>query len=183
MPGRLSTGFCGYPATQLLADYWLWEHILNETSGLTAIVELGTAYGGFSLFLATQAHYRGLGFGTFDSIDHATAPLEQLFGRPAQRPPVAPLGEAFRRVELVKDDAATEVLAMLGGGPVALFCDNGHKAQEVAIYSPHLATGSLCVVHDWGEEIGPVDVPLHLQERYGALCDEIGSMSRVFERV
>ena len=177
----LGGSFCGYGATQLWQDFWLWEHLLNRHSGLRRIVELGTAYGGFSLYLATQARYRNLTFHTFDSIDHATAPLDQLFGRPDERPRAAPLGDSFKRVELVRDGPATEVTTLLGV-PVALFCDNGDKVREVALYAPLLTPSSLCVVHDWQTEIDEEDIPDCLEERYGELCDEIGAMSRVFER-
>jgi cephalosporin hydroxylase len=178
---QLSLSFCGYGATQLLVDYWLWEQLLNETQDLVGIVELGTAYGGFSLYLETQASHRGMFFRTFDCTDHATEPIDRLFGRPDSRPPVAPLG-TFQRVELLRNGPAPQVTSWLSRGPVALFCDNGHKAQEVALYAPLLAPGSLCVVHDWLTEIGPEDIPGYLEERYGALCEEISSMSRVFER-
>jgi len=174
----LGGSFCGYPACQVWADFYLWERLLNDHPDLQGIVELGTAYGGFALYLKTQAEHRGLTFVTFDCIDHATAPQEQLFGRPAERPRAAPLTDVFMRADVLRDVSA--VAPALRGRQVALLCDNGDKRREVALYTPLLMSGSLLIVHDWLEEIGPDDMPAGLVERYGEFCDEIGSMSRVF---
>lgn len=180
---EIGGSFCGFSAAQLWQDFYLWEHMLNEASaGLVGIVELGTASGGFAIYLETQAKYRGLEFATFDSIDPALDPVDHLFGRPTERRPVPPLPQ-FQKVELLKQGAAPEVLRCLDHGPVALLCDNGDKALEVSLYGPHLAEGSLCVVHDWQREFFPADVPEYLAELHGGLCDELGAWSRVFERV
>lgn len=178
-PNDINGTFCGFRATQVWQDFWLWEQILNDTADtLVGIVELGTAYGGFSLFLQMQAWHRRLEFATFDSVDHAYDPLDQLFGRPTTRPQRAPL-VFFYKTELLSEPAL-EVKRWLDHGPVILFCDNGNKAKEVRLYGPLLAPGSLCVVHDWKREIFPEDIPPWLTEVYGDLCDQIGSWSRVF---
>jgi cephalosporin hydroxylase len=178
-------GFLGYHATQIPQDYELWETVLDENNPpFVGIIELGTAYGGFSLFLSMQALHRGMDFfRTFDEIDHRTAPLEQCFGRPDRRPRTANLGREFRRVDLIRDGACPDVVRFMHLGPVALFCDNGHKAKELELYAPHCLPGSFVLVHDWLTEVGPSDIPDCLEERYGDYCDEIKSWTRVFERV
>lgn len=173
----LANTYCGFDATQSAADFWLWERLLNEYDVLS-IIELGTAWGGFSLYLSHQARARGLGFKTFDRIDHRVAGPDETFGAKAAF--AADLGDDFILADVLYEPE--RVAPWIAGRRVALLCDDGDKPAEVALYGPMLVAGSICVVHDWGTEIGPADIPDCLSETLGDLCDEIGSASRVFVR-
>lgn len=160
--GQRWMSFGGIKAAQILADYWLWEAILNgakeETTG---IVELGTGKGGFSLYLAAQARARGLSFRTYDVAppDCSVPGFIQL--------------DIYAHID--------EIGQFLGDhDPLILFCDGGNKPRELREFSQCLSPDSLIVVHDWGTEMLESDVPDNVQEAYGGLCDELGSMSRCF---
>lgn len=156
------TTFGGIRATQVWADFLLWERLLNHHRALEAIVELGTGEGGFSHYLAAQARIRGLEFATFD-ID-----------TPPRRPPGFGAIDIFAQSE--------RVLGVIHGlEPVALFCDDGNKPRELRIFAAQLKhPDSIVVLHDWGSEVGPLDVPVNLRLIHRAYCESLESMSRVF---
>jgi hypothetical protein len=153
--------FAGVPASQIWADFLLWELVLNAHPSLDSIFELGTGQGGFSRYLWAQASSRSMTFKTWD----AAVPVDPPFG--------------FNQADVFRDSEwiAGEIVQ---AGPSILFCDNGDKKRELRTYAPYLEPGEVVVVHDWLAEIGPDDVPESLVPIHEDLCDELGSMSRVF---
>jgi hypothetical protein len=156
--------FGGVKAAQILADYWLWEALLNSSEKpLRGIVELGTGEGGFSLYLSAQAEARGMFFRTYDVV------------RPRNKIPGFVQLDVFAQAEDIGGHLRKY-------DPLILFCDGGNKARELRTFSLYLSPDSLIVVHDWGTEITRDDVPDYLTEVHGDLCSEVGSMSRCFRR-
>ena len=153
--------FGGIPAAQVVQDYYLWEWLLNDNPQLRGIVELGTWEGGFAIYLAAQARWRGLAFRTYDirPPEHEIPGFIQL--------------DIFREAEQVGG-----YLRALD--PVVVLCDGGNKARELKTFHPYLSEQSLLVVHDWGTEIQPEEVPDGLTMLHGDLYERYGSMSRVF---
>lgn len=151
--------FGGVSCAQQWCDFYLWEAVLNTNPQLTGIVELGTWEGGFSRYLYAQARAREMGFVTFDVIE----------------PGVRPHG--FRKLDIYR---YPEQVAEYLQRPVALFCDGGNKPRELQVFPRLCAPDSIFLVHDWGTETLPEDVPETLEELYGDWCDSIGSVTRVF---
>lgn len=160
---RLATSFGGVIAYQIWADFYLWELVLNDRPALGAIIEIGSAEGGFSRYLWAQAELRGMDFWTCDALE------------PAARPP------GFERVDVWAKPDYVRYIIRETGKPVILLCDGGNKPREAETFGPMLPPGSLLVVHDWGTEFLPADVPEGFVEVYGEACDALGSMSRMFE--
>jgi cephalosporin hydroxylase len=159
---RFDMSFGGHPMFQYWVDLLLWEALLNQYPQVTSICELGTAEGGFSWFLFAQAKARNLRFRTYDMV------------QPEHEPP------SFQRMDVFLDK--DKVLEWIGSEPTILLCDNGNKPRELRDYTPLLPDGSITVVHDWGTETLPSDVPDWLEEIHGDYCDALGSVSRVFRR-
>jgi hypothetical protein len=171
-----NSSFGGIQISQYRIDLDLWETVLNAHPETTAICELGTWKGGFSWWLWAQAQARGMRFATFDAIDMES-------GVPG-----------FERLDVFLDKQ--KVLDWITGtrgwfstepqiplnDPIVLFCDNGNKPRELREYTPHLPAGSITLVHDWGTETMPEDVPDWLEMIHGDLCEQIGSITRVFKR-
>ena len=171
--GMRDTSFAGITMAQTWDDLILWEAILNTASeyGLAGIMEIGTWKGGLSGWLWAQAQIRDLKFVTYD------ASVPEL--------PEA-LSDSFRRVDVFSKQGKKAVGEWIAWcektGPMILFCDGGNKPRELKELTPMLKhPSSLVVVHDWGTETNPEDVPEWLEEMWGAHCDEVGSMSRVFK--
>jgi len=154
--------FGGIAAAQVWADFVLWESLLNEQK-FRAIIELGTWQGGFSWWLWAQTRVRGgMNFYTFDAIE-----------------PTRPVPD-FERIDVF---AQAEHLGKLMryNEPCIVFCDNGNKPRELQTFSQELRMQeSLLVVHDWGTEMQPEDVPDNVEMAYEGFCKDLGSISRVF---
>lgn len=151
--------FGGIPMAQYHVDLLLWERVLNDNPHVEAIVELGTWQGGFSWFLWAQAQARDLRFSTYDVVEPET--LLPKF--------------TFTKLDIYRYPEEVDL-----SGPLVLLCDGGNKPRELQTFPPLCEPGSVFVVHDWGTETLPDDVPDFLEELYGGFCDEIGSVSRVF---
>ena len=152
---QLYSTFCSYNMTQSWADMYFWELLLNETK-VDAIIELGTAWGGFSLFLSTQAKMRGCKFHTFDCVDHRTAKEDECFGQ--RKLKSYDLGNEFMCLDVFANKDVVEKTIMLYN-KIVLFCDDGNKPKEIQLYGPCLKSGSICCVHDFGMEIFVKDIP------------------------
>jgi hypothetical protein len=154
--------FAGVQVSQHRCEFVLWETILNDNPDLRAVFELGTWHGGFSGWLWAQCELREMHFRTFDRDE----------------PPGRVRG--FTKLNVFSDPDAMQAL-VAQWEPLLVFCDNGNKPRELKLFSRFVShPGSLLMVHDWGEEIFPSDVPRSLEMVYGGLCDELDSMSRLF---
>lgn len=157
-----NVSFGGIAAAQVWSDFILWESLLNQTK-FRAIIELGTWQGGFSWWLWAQTKARGgMNFYTFDAIE------------PSARVP------EFEKIDVF---AQADYLGKLmrHNEPCIVLCDNGNKPRELRTFSAALRDpDSLLVVHDWGTEFKPEDVPDNVEMVYGVFCERLHSMSRVF---
>lgn len=154
------TTFAGIPVAQEQGAFQLWEAVLNAHTGIRSIVELGTYRGGFSAYLAIQAHYRGLKFTTFDVVP------------PERSIPGFVQGDILQIPKLVH--------AACHPRPTLLYCDNGNKPKEVQLFSPILRTGDILGVHDWGTEIHPEHIPEGFSPLHTDECEELDPMTRFF---
>jgi cephalosporin hydroxylase len=148
---------------QFWAEFVLWESLLNEKP-YDSIIELGTLDGGFSLYLASQAEHRGMSFRTYD----VRVPAKSIPG--------------FVCLDIY---ACQEEIGqhMRRHDPVIVLCDGGNKPRELRTFSRYVTRDSTLVVHDWGTEMLPSDVPENVEMIHEDLCLELGSASRVFRNV
>lgn len=154
------TTFAGIPVAQEQGAFQLWETVLNAHPEIRSIVELGTYHGGFSAFLAAQAHYRGMRFTTFDVVS------------PGRDIPW------FSQVNIF--DSPEWVHLACEPRPTLLYCDNGSKPTEVQLFAPTLLTGDILAVHDWGTEIYPEHIPEGFHPLHTDECEELDPMTRFF---
>lgn len=166
-----NVSFGGVPCAQRFVDFYVWEGVLNGRTGesqkgvppLVSIIELGTFQGGFSLYLAAQAQWRGLRFRTYDVI----APERQIPG--------------FVRLDIfAKADSIGRFLS--DHAPFVLLCDGGNKPRELRTFAPFMDEHSVIAVHDWDDEISETDVPDNLTMIYREFCEDLGSATRFFVR-
>lgn len=156
--------FGGVPCAQQWSDFILWEAVLNERLDLQGIVELGTFKGGFSLWLYAQCKVRDMWFRTYDVI------------HPGRRIP------GFVQIDMyLEKDEICRYLSKKPG-PIILFCDGGNKPREMKTFPQCCPEGSLFFVHDWGTETLLSDIPSSLRMVYGDYCEQLRSITRVFEK-
>ncbi len=153
----------------------LWEMFLGKHTRICTIIELGTHYGGMSLFLLLQAKQRSMRFWTYDITTYTelSTPVQVLAG----------LRSCFRRGDLFgsRGGHIQSVLQDRSLHPLILFCDNGDKRKEWNNFVPYLINGDYVAVHDWGDEFSPLDVnPFHgrLEPVLWDDCEQLGSFTR-----
>ena len=171
------TWFMGVQCSQYAVDFVLWERLLNHNPDVDRIIELGTLWGGFSLFLFLQALQRNMTFITFDDGSYAVTQCKT-------DGPLAvdtPLGQRLDLTDHcvhgnVFDDCYEIVTSYLQGpGRCVLFCDDGNKPKEFATFAPLAKPGDIIVVHDWGTEILEQHIDYDLVDEIMAEVNELRS--------
>lgn len=139
----------GLPMQQTWEDLVLWEWFLNRVQ-VKSVLELGTGSAAFSCFLLTQCVSRGLSFATIDIYEPEHHVLHKLLGIPS----------VFCQIDLSKPSAKKQVSQVISGlpRPLVLYCDNGDKPHEVAMFGSLLQRGDYLGVHDFGVEFHPHDL-------------------------
>lgn len=120
-------------------------------------VELGSAEGGFAVFMAdTFMQWRGFVL-SIDKVECPSAakiintlPNIQFLAGDALRVPHPSIVKAISRLL-----PALVVGERVPTGGVALYCDNGNKMREMRLYAPYMARGGLLGVHDYETEVHP----------------------------
>jgi len=111
------------------------------------VIELGTSYGGFALFLHDQSLKHGFRFTTYDwsgfnggSWNDRRDLLMAMFGG---KPPFN-----FRDANVLDPATQAEIIGLLGAGRCLLLCD-AMKVEEFNTLAPHLTPGSHIMAHDY----------------------------------
>jgi len=137
----------GRPMQQGTGVLVLWEHVLLNTK-FSRIIELGTGWGGLSLYFALWCEERGAKFHTFDIAKKwKDTPLAKMIC----------LASYFHVLDVLHNPQPIKEL-IVRPGPSIVFCDNGDKREEFRQLAPILKPGDIIGVHDWGREIGRRDV-------------------------
>ena len=150
----------GREAQQSHADLSAWRSFLAGHR-VAGIVELGTASGAFSLWLADRV------------------PLVVTVD--AERPPDPP--KRFTQRDVFADPLDLAAPEFRGIRPLLLFCDDGDKPREVALYGPSLRVGDYLAVHDFDAEIFASDIPSDFKPVLADVCERLGSVTRFFQRL
>lgn len=171
------TWFMTSQCSQFAEDLIIWERVLNQHQP-KQIIELGTLYGGFSLFLCLQAIQRNATFTTFDIDTNAG---HKAFDTPLGK--LLDLRSHFVCGDIFNETACKVVELIKQPGQTILYCDDGNKPAEVALFAQHLKPGDLLVVHDWGTEIKAEHIPYDwVEEIESDMLDSVQSMTRFFVR-
>ena len=173
--------FMHVKTVQYHVDMLVWERVLEANPDLKGIIELGSLYGGLSLFLALQAYQRGQNFATFDHVvaPSADTPLGKLINMRANCYAGDLFNGEFRTGLKVRE------LLKTWAHPIIFLCDDGDKPREFQEYAPLLTPGDIIGTHDWLNEAGPDDiVPVaqYVEPYYHAECEAMGSLTRFWKR-
>ena len=149
----------GAYAWQSPADLTAWEAFLARHR-VGGILEVGTATGAFSRWLAERVPVV------------VTADVERPDKPPAR----------FMERDIFEDPIDLSAPELRGLHPLLLFCDNGDKPREVALYAPSLRLGDYLAVHDYGDEIFAWDIPGGFRPVLPHRCERLGSLTRFYRR-
>ena len=130
---------------QTFTSLFVFEWLLNLYP-VDHIIELGTGRGGLSMFLATQAEIRGMGFITFDALKRMNDEINYI----TYNPPT----DIEKRINFFKKDVFTQevmdrVVEIIKDNRVLIYCDNGNKPREIARFAPLIKKGDIIGCHDW----------------------------------
>jgi len=105
-----------------------------QDENFDTIIEIGTAFGGFGLFLFENKGDQ-CNFITYDILDRVSSykQYEQIDFRKK---------DVFHNTQEIAD-------LIINGGKVALFCDGGNKIKEVNTFAKYLKNGDNIFAHDY----------------------------------
>ena len=102
------------------------------------VIEIGTSYGGLSLFLHEQSLLHTFKFTTYDiSIER----IEKIW--------TDNIPFDFRVEDCFSDKTRTDVIEILQSGKCLLLCDGGDKPKEFNVFGEYLTKGSYIMGHDY----------------------------------
>lgn len=145
--------FMGIPMQQMWEDVNIWETFFRDYPVRT-FVELGTGWGGMSLYFALQCYQRGIVFHTYDNQKNFDVE-KGLHGALGYR-------NCFHNIDIFGEapHEAPAIRALIEScpRPMAIFFDNGDKPREWKYFAPLTHPGDFCVVHDWNYEFFEKDL-------------------------
>jgi len=160
-------------------DLAIWDKLFDKYPVKT-LIELGTGYGGLTLYFGLKCHELGIEFHTFDNIKSTD------FSMPCERE--INLEKSFHLLDIFSDEGTAMIRKLIEESPkpLAILFDDGDKPREWRTFAPNTAVGDFCAVHDWDTEfdasnIGSVSVRRIFEEE----CDkrEPGFKTMWFERI
>lgn len=172
----------GVQIVQRWGDVWAWEHALNQLPHVRTIVEIGTLYGGLSLFLAMHAIQRGGLFYTLDTASGANAAVRTPLGQLVNMAGSMLTGDCWD--ESGGKKMLRDIFANPNNHPLLLLCDGGNKPREMQTFIPMLQAGDYVAVHDWENEINHPDlvsVKHRIEPLFWQACEAAVSMTRFWK--
>lgn len=167
-----TTTFLGMPMRQYGIDLLLWEHFFTlYKEDIVQVIELGSGYGGFSLYLLLQCIQHNLEFYTFDNkfMKAHTSKVGKKFQ----------LKKHFAILDIFKQTDFVHIKQLMTH-PTLLICDNGDKPKEIATFAPLLEPGDFLTVHDWGVEIFAKDIPSQFKPVIATTAQSVESLTGFF---
>jgi len=166
---RIPSSFCGIKVYQSWSALYLFE-LLIKTYVPGRVIELGTGWGGASLFMHFLTKAYG---GEFITYDKSSAFLEMGRGKVLFQK----FEVDFREADIFEPKTINEIRKLIEAPDrVFIYCDNGNKVDEFNTYACFLKPDDIIGVHDWMEEIVvkdiSVDVMKHLTPIFVVECDK-----------
>ena len=150
----------GYEMQQSLESLYIIKKILDDNPDILRIVELGTANGGTALFFGACISERGGLVLTVDQTKLMTGGYEGWIEQ-AQK-----LNVSFLYKDNFTPDAVQYVKDFIGNNRAMIFCDDGDKKREVALYCKILKPNDLLLAHDYENEFFYNDLTIELINNY-----------------
>ena len=141
------TLFAGIPMN---CNYYVFHQIsriLAENPQIKSICEIGQCTGSMTIYLALEAVRKKIPCHSWDITRQITPETEVILNSLHVR-------SHYMDVFAYKEN----IISMINTEPVYLICDGGDKKREAEMFVPHLKSGSIVSIHDYGREVFDADL-------------------------
>lgn len=143
----LPKGHEGIRAQQNPNAFQMFDKFFQENQ-FDFVIEIGTSFGGFSLYLYEQSLQHDFNFITYDYSKFKNG-LWSDRRRDLKEVWDGELKFDFRDKDVFLQDTIDEISTILKSNKCLLLCDGGDKPREIQIYSEYLQPGSYIMGHDY----------------------------------
>ena len=143
----LPKGHEGIRAQQNPNAFQMFDKFFQENQ-FDFVIEIGTSFGGFSLYLYEQSIQHNWDFITYDYSkfkngiwSNRRKDLKDIWD--------GELKFDFRDKDVFHQDTIDEISHIIKNNKCLILCDGGDKPKEIQIYSEYLQSGSYIMGHDY----------------------------------
>lgn len=133
--------FLGYRIQQTWSALLMLEQVLADNADITRVLELGTGFGGLTLFFGLHMQERSGKVLSFDIVKKF---------KPEWTKWTVSLPIVFEERNAFMQDTVAHARDFIQEGRALVFCDDGDKKREFPLYAGILKTDDLIMAHDWG---------------------------------
>lgn len=143
----------GVPVQQAINAFSVFQEFLSSNS-FDNVIEIGTSYGGLSLFLYEQSLTHKFEFVTYDYLDYGGGKwAHRIHSLQSAQPDVWEAAkDRFKNQNIFLQKSIDEVSEILKNKKCLLLCDGGDKIEEFNIFSKYIKDGSYIMAHDYSPD-------------------------------
>tara|TARA_B100000035_G_C20875091_1_gene497992 strand:+ start:123 stop:746 length:624 start_codon:yes stop_codon:yes gene_type:complete len=143
----------GVPTQQATNVHEAFETFFDENT-FDYVLEIGTSYGGLSLFLYEQSLKHNFNFITYDYLDFKNGKWAHRINSLKQAQPETweNSKHLFKNQDIFTEESVSELSAILKNNKCLLLCDGGDKVREFNLYSEYIQPGSYIMAHDYASD-------------------------------
>ena len=134
-------GFLNIPVQQVPNTLNVFQEFF-ENESFEYVIEIGTSYGGLSLFLNEQSNIHNFKFITYDISDVRI--------KKAWLDNKIPFD--YRIEDCFSTNTSNFIITLLKENKCLLLCDGGNKVEEFNFFSQFITSGSYIMAHDYSPD-------------------------------
>lgn len=138
---KSSFEYKGIPTQQVPEVLLVFEDFLKNEK-FDNVIEIGTSYGGLSLFLYEKSKELNFSFTTYDISESRV----KKFWNDNELPFNYKIEDCF------SEKTQSEIISKITNGKNLLLCDGGNKIKEFNLFSKYISVGSYIMAHDYSKD-------------------------------
>lgn len=141
--GRGSFTYLGTKVQQNPKAFQVFSDFFEKNKDIELVIEIGTAWGGLSMYVKDNCDKIGAKFVTFELSEDRKNQLNR-------NSEFAKRNIDMRIRNIFTDESIKEVKDLIiNGGRTLVLCDGGNKVREFNIFSDFLKSGDIIMAHDY----------------------------------
>lgn len=143
--------FCGIKMSSNYFTFHQMSRLLDENPKIEQIVELGTFTASMTMYLGLEGIRKNIPVKTFNLHKQTSEETDRVLDH-------LKVEQRFFDIYAERD----KLFPILSSKTTYLICDAGQKSWDAIMSFPHMKSGSIMSIHDWGVEVFEDDVKLML---------------------